>query len=51
MKRLEENEILVEEQYKFRSNRLCEAQHFLTIDDLTRALENKLTVDVAILRL
>ena len=51
MKRLEENEILVEEQYKFRSNRSCEAQHFLTIDDLTRALENKLTVDVAILRL
>ena len=42
-------EILVEEQYRFRSNRSCEAQPFLTTDDLTRALENKLQVDVAIL--
>ena len=49
MKHLEENEILVEEQYGFRSNRSREAQLFLTMDDLTRALENKLTVDVAIL--
>ena len=49
MKHLEMNVILVEEQYGFRSNRLCEAQLFLTIDDLTRAMENKLQVDVAIL--
>ena len=49
MKHLEVNEILVEEQYRFRSNRSCEAQLFLTIDDLTRAMENKLQVDVAIL--
>ena len=49
MKHLEVNEILVEEQYGFRSNRSCEAQLFPTIDDLTRAMENKLQVDMAIL--
>ena len=49
MKHLEVNEILVEEQYRFRSNHSFEAQLFLTIDDLTKALENKLNVDVAIL--
>ena len=48
MKHLKMNKILVEEQYRFRSNHSCEAQLFLTIDDLTRALENKLQVDVAI---
>ena len=31
------------------SNRSCEAQLFLTLDDLTRALDNKLLVDVTIL--
>ena len=40
---------MVEEQYGFRSNRSCETQLFLTMDDLTRAMENKLQVDVAIL--
>ena len=40
------NEILVEVQY---SNYSCEAQLFLTIDNLTRTLDNKLQVDVAIL--
>ena len=45
MKLLETNEILAEVQYGFRSNRSCEAQLFLTIDDLTRALDNKLQVD------
>ena len=43
------NEILVEEQYRFRSNHSCESQLFLSIDDLTRALGSKLQVDVAIL--
>ena len=49
MKHLEMNEILVKEQYRFRSNCSCEAQLFLTIDDLIRALQNKLQVDMAIL--
>ena len=49
MKHVEANEILAKEQYGFRSNHSCEAQLFLTTDDLTRALENKLQVDVAIL--
>ena len=42
MKYLEMNEILAEVQYEFRSNRSCEPQLFLTIDDLTRALDDKL---------
>ena len=46
MKHLEMNEILVEEQYRFRSNHSCEAKLF---DDLTRALENKFQGDMAIL--
>jgi len=49
MKHLESNEILADVQYGFRSNHSCEAQLFLTIDDLTRAVENKFQVDVAIL--
>ena len=49
MKHLKVNEILVEEQYGFKSNHSCAAQIFLTIDDLTRTMENKLQVDVAIL--
>ena len=49
MNRLEMNEILVEEQYGFRSNHSCEAQLFPTIDNLARALESKLQVDVTIL--
>ena len=43
------NEILFEEQYGFRSTHSCEARLFPTIDDLTKALENKLQVDMAIL--
>ena len=49
MKHLETNEILADVQYGFRSNHSCEAQLFLTIDDLTRALDKKLQVDVTIL--
>jgi len=42
MRHLESNEILANVQYGFRSNHSCEAQLFLTIDDLTRAVVNKL---------
>ena len=49
MKHLESNQILADVQYGFRSNRSSEAQLFLTIDDLARAVDNKLQVDVAIL--
>ena len=49
MKHLESNQILADVQYGFRSNRSCEAQLFLTVDDLARAVDNKLQVDVAIL--
>ena len=49
MKHLETNEILADVQYGFRSNHSCETQLFLTTDDLTRVLEKKLQIDVAIL--
>ena len=49
MKHLETNEILADVQYGFKSNHSCEAQLFLTIDDLIRALDKKPQVDVAIL--
>ena len=49
MKHLETNKISADVQYGSRSNHSCEAQLFLTIDDITRALDKKLQVDVAIL--
>ena len=49
MKHLESDQILADVQYGFRSNRSCEAQLFLVVDDLARAVDNKLQVDLAIL--
>ena len=49
MKHLELNQILADVQYGFRSSRSCEAQLFLAVDDLARAVDNKLQVDLAIL--
>ena len=45
MKHLELNEILADARYGFRSNHSYEAQLFLTIDDFTRVVENKLQTD------
>ena len=49
MKHLESNNILTDVQYGCRSKQSCEAQLFLTIDDLARAVDSKLQVDVTIL--
>ena len=49
MKHLESNNILVEVQHGFRSKHSCEAQLFLTTNDLAKAIDNKAQVDMAIL--
>jgi len=48
MKHLEDN-ILTENQFGFRNNHSCESQMFITINDITKALNDKLQVDAAIL--
>ena len=49
MKHLEFNNILSDTQFGFRSRHSCETQLLITIDDLTRALNNKLQIDCGIL--
>ena len=49
MKHLESNNILIEVQHGFRSKHSCEAQLFLTTNDLAKAIDNKAQVDMAIL--
>jgi len=49
MKHLESKSILSEVQFGFRACHSCEAQLLLTINDLTKAIDNKLQVDMAIL--
>ena len=41
MKHLESNDILTDIQYGFRSRHSCEAQLFLTTNDLAKAIDNK----------
>ena len=49
MKHLEFNNILSDTQFGFRSRHSCETQLLITIDDLARALNNKLQIDCGIL--
>jgi len=49
MKHLEQHNILSESQCSFRLQRSCESQLFITLNDITKAVDNKLQVDVAIL--
>ena len=49
MKHLESNNILIQEQHGFRSQHSCEAQLFLTTNDLAKAIDDKVQVDMAIL--
>ena len=49
MKHLDSNNILIKAQYAFRSKHSCEAQLFLTANDLVKAIDNKAHVDMAIL--
>ena len=46
---LEMNKILVKNQFGFREHHSCESQLFITVDDIARAINNKLQVDVAVL--
>jgi len=48
IKHLEDNSILSENQFGFRTNHSCESQLFVTINDITKALNDKLQVDAAI---
>ena len=48
-KHLESNDVLTEVQYGFRSKHSCEAQLFLTTNDLTKVIDNKAQVDMTIL--
>ena len=49
MKHLEFNNILSDTQFGFRSRQSCETQLLITIDDLARALNNKLQINCGIL--
>ena len=48
-KYLEINNILTNNQFGFREHHSCESQLFVTVDDIARAINNKLQVDVAVL--
>ena len=49
MKYLETSCILLNNQFGFRQHHLCESQLLVTVDDVTRAINNKLQVDAAVL--
>ena len=49
MKHLESNNILIQEQHGFQSQHSCEAQLFLTTNNLAKAIDDKVQVDMAIL--
>ena len=48
-KHLQEHNILSNSQFGFRSIHSCESQLFFTLHDITKAIDNKLQVDAAIL--
>ena len=48
-KHLQEHNILSDSQFGFRSQHSCESQLFVTLHDITNAVDNKLQVDTAIL--
>ena len=48
-KHLEINKILTKNQFGFREHHSCESQLFVTVDDIARAINNRLQVDVAVL--
>ena len=49
MKHLQEHNILSDGQFGFRSQHSCESQLFVTLHDITKAVDNKQQVDTAIL--
>jgi len=49
MKHLEDNNILSDSQFGFRSKHSCESQLFITINDIAKGMDENHQVDVAIL--
>ena len=49
MKHLEKNNILTDSQFGFRVHHSCKPQLFITINDIAKAIDEKLQVDAAIL--
>ena len=49
MKHLEENNILSDSQFGFRSKHSCESQLFITINDIAKGMDENYQVDAAIL--
>ena len=49
MKHLKEHNILSDSQFGFRSQHSCESQLFVTINDIAKAMDEKLQVDAAVL--
>ena len=49
MNHLESNKILFEFQHGFRQKRSCESQLLMTVDDITRNMDNRQQIDTAIL--
>ena len=49
MKHLEENNILSDSQFKFRSKHSCQSQLFITINDIAKGMDENHQVDAAIL--
>ena len=49
MKHLESTNILTENQSGFREHRSCESQLLVTVNDIAKAINNKLQVDLAVL--
>ena len=49
MNYLESNNILTENQFGFREHQSCESQLLVTVNDIAKAINNKLQVDLAVL--
>ena len=49
MNYLESNNILTENQFGFREHHSCESQLLVTVNDIAKAINNKLQVDLAVL--
>ena len=49
MKHLEDQNILSDRQFGFRSKHSCESQLFITINDIAKQIDTNLQVDAAIL--
>ena len=49
MKHLEKDNILTDSQFGFRAHHSCKSKLFVTINDIAKAMDEKLQVDAAIL--